>query len=125
MTEMPGPGAFAGAVPLAMAAMGGPGGGATPIGCVLAVAGGSSRVLFDRNALDLVAQDADPVIASAGQVGGQIKMRVGGSWLVANVRSLTLQDNGGDWPASSTTSGAASPGIRSPAATSFRWRRST
>ncbi len=97
MTDMPGPGAFAGAVPLAGAPMGGMSLAATPIGCVLAIAGGSSRVLFDRNALELAAQDADPVVASAGQVGGQIKMRVGGSWLVANIRSLALQENGGDW----------------------------
>lgn len=97
MTDMPGPGAFAGAVPLA-ATLDVPGGG-VPIGCVLAIAGSSSRVLFDRNALDLATQDSDPVAAAAGQVGGQIKMRVGGSWLVANIRSLALQETGGDWVA--------------------------
>ena len=97
MTNMPGPGAFAGAMPLGAEHIAGLHVGPTPVGCVLAVAGGSSRVLFDRHALDHVARDADPVVAAAGQVGGQIKMRVGGSWLVANVRSLALQDGNSDW----------------------------
>jgi DNA helicase HerA-like ATPase len=97
MTDMPGPGAFAGATPLGAEHIAGLHLGPTPVGCVLAVAGGGSRVLFDRQALDHVARDADPVVAAAGQVGGQIKMRVGGSWLVANVRSLALQDGNSDW----------------------------
>ncbi|RZL60561.1 MAG: DUF87 domain-containing protein [Sphingomonas sp.] len=98
MTEMPGPSVFAGAMPLSAAAVG-HGGGPAAIGCVLAVGGGGSRVLFDRNALELVAQDADPVVATAGQVGGQIKMRVGGAWLIANIRSLVLDGAGNDWVA--------------------------
>jgi len=99
MTEMPGPSVFAGATPLSAAAAVGHGAGPAAIGCVLAVAGGGSRVLFDRNALELVAQDADPVVASAGQVGGQIKMRVGGAWLIANIRSLVLDGAASDWVA--------------------------
>ncbi|WP_374945259.1 ATP-binding protein [Sphingomonas sp.] len=62
-----------------------------PIGFVLAVAGSSSRVVFDRAALMGSADDEDLVAASAGQVGSQIKMRVGPAWLVANVRSLALE----------------------------------
>ncbi|AXJ95220.1 ATPase [Sphingomonas sp. FARSPH] len=69
----------------------------TPVGCVTAVGGGGSRVLLDRASLDLVAQDGDPVVAAAGQVGGQIKMRVAGAWLIANVRNLSLQQGGQDW----------------------------
>jgi len=99
MTEMPGAAAFAGAVPLAAADVAGVAMGPTPIGCVLAIAGGGSRVLFDRNALELNAGHGDPVVAAAGQVGGQVKMRVGGSWLVANVRSLALDGGGRDWVA--------------------------
>ena len=100
MSDMPGPGAFSQAVPLAAArAPGGMALAGVPIGCVMAIAGGGSRVLFDRNALELAAQDADPVAAAAGQVGGQIKMRVGGSWLVANVRTLALREEGSDWVA--------------------------
>ena len=63
----------------------------TPVGFVLAVAGSSSRVVFDRLALESAAQSTDAVAATAGQVGSQIKMRVGAHWLVANVRSLHLE----------------------------------
>jgi DNA helicase HerA-like ATPase len=96
---MPGSSVFAGAMPLVAAAAAQPGAGPLPIGCVVAVAGGGSRVLFDRNALDLAAQDGDPVVATAGQVGGQIKMRVGGAWLIANIRSLVLDGAASDWVA--------------------------
>jgi DNA helicase HerA-like ATPase len=99
MTEMPGSSVFAGAMPLVAAAAAQPGAGPLPIGCVVAVAGGGSRVLFDRNALELAAQDGDPVVATAGQVGGQIKMRVGGAWLIANIRSLVLDGAASDWVA--------------------------
>ena len=40
--------------------------------------------------MQALAAHRDPVTASAGSVGSQIKMRVGGSWLLANVRSLSL-----------------------------------
>ena len=83
MTEMPRPQAFERAVPAGWD-------GDAAIGFVLAVAGSSSRVVFDRLALEAGAQCDDPVAASAGQVGNQIKMRVGTAWLVANVRSLAL-----------------------------------
>jgi hypothetical protein len=69
------------------------------IGCVVSIAGSSSRVLFDRVSLGRIAQHADPVVGSAGQVGGQIKMRVGSAWLVANIRSLALEDIDGEWVA--------------------------
>ncbi|RDE04656.1 ATP-binding protein [Sphingomonas aracearum] len=96
MTEMMGSGAFAGAAPagngaaaLAPAAFAGT---AQGIGTVLEIAGSSSQVVLDPRALEQVAGDSDPVIASAGAVGSQIKMRVGGVWLVANIRSLRLVD---------------------------------
>ncbi len=62
------------------------------IGIVLSIAGGSSRVLLDQALVEAQASSSDPVTASAGQVGSQIKMRVGAAWLVANVRSLSLED---------------------------------
>ena len=74
-------------------------GGQVAIGCVVSIGGSSSRVLFDRASLARIAQHPDPVIGSAGQVGGQIKLRVGSAWLVANVRSLALEDVDGDWVA--------------------------
>jgi DNA helicase HerA-like ATPase len=64
------------------------------IGMVVEVAGSSSRVLFDPAALDALADSSDPTMAVAGQVGSQIKMRVGGVWLIANIRSLKLDDDG-------------------------------
>ena len=63
-----------------------------PIGIVLAVGGASSRVLLDQALLEALIDAPDPVTANAGQVGSQLKMRVGASWLVANVRSLALDD---------------------------------
>jgi DNA helicase HerA-like ATPase len=74
-------------------------GSLAPIGCVLAISGASSRILLSRTELQNIADHADPVVASAGQVGGQVKMRVGSSWLIANVRTLSLDDIGGDWVA--------------------------
>jgi hypothetical protein len=67
-----------------------------PIGFVLAVAGSSSRVVFDRGAILAAAEAEDGVAAAAGQVGSQIKIRVGASWLVASVRSLILDTAAGD-----------------------------
>ena len=97
MSEMPGPRAFDNAVPLGGAAAIGGLATLTPIGCVTAIAGASSRVLLDRAALEIIAQDPDPVVAAAGQVGGQIKMRVGGIWLIANIRALALDPGSNEW----------------------------
>ncbi len=66
-----------------------------PIGYVFAIAGASSRILIDRASIETLIDDVDPVVASAGSVGSQIKMRVGSTWLVANVRSLKLDDSAG------------------------------
>ena len=54
------------------------------------IAGSSSKALFDAQQIALLGQDPDPCIAMAGQVGSQIKMRVGGAWLIASVRALVL-----------------------------------
>jgi len=62
------------------------------IGAVFEISGSSSQVLFDIDALDALAGDPDTAVAAAGQVGSQIKMRVGVTWLVANVRALRLSD---------------------------------
>ena len=60
------------------------------LGFVLSVAGSASRVALDLSAIEALAGDRDPVRASGGSVGSQLKMRVGESWLLANVRSLSL-----------------------------------
>ncbi len=60
------------------------------IGAVFEIAGSSSQVLFDLEAVDALINDEDPVIAAAAQVGSQVKMRIGTTYLIANVRSLKL-----------------------------------
>ncbi|WP_242185614.1 DUF87 domain-containing protein [Sphingomonas sp. CARO-RG-8B-R24-01] len=87
MTEMQGSQAFADAAPLAIA---------TCIGMVFDIAGSSGMVVLDAAALDETGRHADPVVGSAGSVGSQIKMRVGSTWLIANVRSLKLLDGHAD-----------------------------
>ncbi len=67
-----------------------PGRPTDPIGFVAEIAGSRSEVVFDVAALDALAGHDDPVVATAGQVGGQLKVRVGNAWLIASVRSLRL-----------------------------------
>lgn len=64
------------------------------IGRVVEVAGSASRLQLDPAALEALADHSDPTLAAAGQVGSQVKLRVGGVWLVANIRSLRLDDDG-------------------------------
>jgi uncharacterized protein len=59
------------------------------IGYVLDISGSSSRISLSQNALEILSQNPDPSLAMAGQVGSQIKIRVGATWLVANVRTLS------------------------------------
>ena len=61
-----------------------------PIGYVSEITGAHSEVVFEVAALTSLAQDEDPIVAAAGQVGGQVKVRIGSSWLIASVRSLRL-----------------------------------
>ncbi|MEH3100412.1 ATP-binding protein [Sphingomonas adhaesiva] len=67
-----------------------------PIGYVREVAGAQSEVVLDATALAALANDPDPIVATAGQVGGQIKVRVGTRWLLANIRTLRLASATGD-----------------------------
>ncbi len=90
MTEMFGADAFQRAIPASLA-----GQATVPVGYVFAIAGASSRVLIDRASVETLIDDPDPVVAAAGSVGSQIKMRIGSTWLVANVRSLMLDDAAG------------------------------
>jgi uncharacterized protein len=66
-----------------------------PIGCVFAIAGGSGRILLDRAGLAGIEHHGDAIVAQAGSVGSQIKVRMGATWLIANVRSLRLEDGTG------------------------------
>ena len=58
-----------------------------PIGIVLEIAGSSSHIALDLQRLQECSGDSDPSIALAGQVGSQIKIRVGKQWLLASVRT--------------------------------------
>ena len=58
-----------------------------PIGIVLEIAGSGSQIALDLQRLQECSDDSDPSVALAGQVGSQIKIRVGKSWLLASVRT--------------------------------------
>ncbi|MCA1653406.1 MAG: ATP-binding protein [Sphingomicrobium sp.] len=64
------------------------------IGQVLEIAGSGSQVTMSVEALAALASNPDPSLAMSGQVGSQIKMRVAGAWLIANVRTLRVGDEG-------------------------------
>ncbi|NML92140.1 ATP-binding protein [Novosphingobium olei] len=58
-----------------------------PIGSVIDVAGSGSQIALDLKRLEECMADADPSVSLSGQVGSQIKIRVGNSWLLASVRT--------------------------------------
>ena len=58
-----------------------------PIGIVLEIAGSGSAIALDLQRLQECTADGDPSIALAGQVGSQVKIRVGKGWLLASVRT--------------------------------------
>ena len=60
------------------------------IGQVIEIAGSSSQIVIDNHALIELAEDSDPSIAMAGQVGSQIKIRLGSTWLLASIRTQKL-----------------------------------
>ena len=65
----------------------------TPIGIVVEIAGSSSQVRLDLAALGKLTEAADPCLAMGGQVGSLIKVKVGSTWLMANVRTLRADDS--------------------------------
>jgi DNA helicase HerA-like ATPase len=66
-----------------------------PIGVVLEIAGSGSQVALDLQRLLECAKDGDPSIALSGQVGSQIKIRVGNGWLLASVRTQRQDSRAG------------------------------
>ncbi|MCP1471222.1 hypothetical protein J3E64_002926 [Sphingobium sp. OAS761] len=84
MTEMPAAHQFSSVTASAHSSLG------APMGMVFQIAGSSSKILIDAARLAVLAQSDDPCIAMAGQVGSQVKMRVGNCWLVASVRAMAL-----------------------------------
>ncbi len=57
-----------------------------PIGVVLEISGAGSQIALDLQRINECMDDPDPSVAMAGQVGSQIKIRVGDSWLLGSVR---------------------------------------
>ena len=64
------------------------------VGEVVEIAGSGSRIRMRGEVLAEFQRNSDPAVAMAGQVGSQVKMVVGHSWLIANVRTLAADDNG-------------------------------
>ncbi len=60
------------------------------IGEVIEIAGSSSQVLLDSSRLNALIDHNDPSVSMAGQVGSQVKIRMGTRWLVANVRTQRM-----------------------------------
>ncbi len=58
------------------------------IGAVIDIAGSSSRMKISKSVLLRLQSADDPALGMAGQVGSLIKIKVGSTWLVANVRTL-------------------------------------
>jgi uncharacterized protein len=61
----------------------------TEIGRVIEIAGSASKIVLFADAMQKLQAEADPSLAMAGQVGSQVKIRVGSTWLIANVRTLS------------------------------------
>ena len=68
---------------------------ADPIGVILDIAGSSSMIALDPQRLQECIDDDDPSVALSGQVGSQIKIRVGRGWLLASVRTQRQDSKGG------------------------------
>ncbi|HVF83674.1 MAG TPA: DUF87 domain-containing protein [Sphingomicrobium sp.] len=64
------------------------------IGQVLEIAGSGSKIRMDTERLNGLATHTDPSVAMSGQVGSQVKMAVGTSWLIANVRTMKRDEDG-------------------------------
>ncbi|ATY32904.1 ATP-binding protein [Sphingomonas psychrotolerans] len=85
---------FENAAPISSGDAAAPRAAGRPIGAVLEIAGSSSQVMFDPAEVEALGASSDAAIANSGQVGSQVKMRVGSTWLIANVRSLRLDASG-------------------------------
>src|SRR5579875_409622 len=64
------------------------------IGIVTEIAGSGSQIRLDAPAVAALQTNHDPSVAMSGQVGSQVKMVVGNSWLIANVRTLRAGELG-------------------------------
>ncbi len=65
------------------------------LGYVMEIAGSGSEISIDARVLQKLSNHEDPSISMAGQVGSQIKIRVGNVWLLASIRTQKLDDKDG------------------------------
>ena len=68
-----------------------------PIGVILEIAGSGSQIAIDPQRLNECMDDEDPAVTQAGQVGSQVKVKVGNDWLLASIRNQRQdrRSNGG------------------------------
>ncbi len=64
------------------------------IGEVTEISGSASRILLDAATIAKLATSSDAAVAMAGQVGAQVKVRVGNIWLIASIRDQQLHARG-------------------------------
>lgn len=62
------------------------------IGEVIEIAGSGSKVVMDTAVLAGLLDHHDKTVQMAGQVGSQVKIRVGQTWLLANIRTQRLYE---------------------------------
>lgn len=62
------------------------------IGEVIEISGSGSRIVMDAAVLSSLTEHPDSTVKMAGQVGSQIKIRVGVTWLLANIRTQKLYE---------------------------------
>ncbi|WP_439534715.1 ATP-binding protein [Polymorphobacter sp.] len=62
--------------------------GRSPVGSVADVRFNGALVRLDRHALSALVDHSDPIIAAAGNVGGQLKIRVGDHWLIGSILAI-------------------------------------
>ncbi len=58
------------------------------IGRVTDISGAASQIIFSAVALHKLSGVSDQCLAMSGQVGSQVKIRVGSIWVIANIRTL-------------------------------------
>ncbi|NQV94940.1 MAG: ATP-binding protein [Sphingomonadales bacterium] len=60
------------------------------IGEIIQISGSSSKIVMDTAILTGLLNHPDTTVQMAGQVGSQVKIRVGQTWLLANIRTQKL-----------------------------------
>lgn len=61
-----------------------------PVGAVFQISGSSSQIVMELDCIERLSHHPDACMAMTGQVGSQVKMRLGRFWVLANIRSMVL-----------------------------------